>query len=317
MLQKIIYGAAILLIIQIALIATLNSRQSGSDIPDADSSFAEIAAQKVSQLIITGDEEESVTLTKDDSGWVIKDAYRAPADDNKVEELLARLASARKGLAIATTPGSAKRFKTADDEFERHVVISDQEKVVVDFYIGTSAGFKSSHVRKAGEDAVFTIGVGGYELSVKPSDWLDKNLAKIDKEKVKQIEINGLTLARSENSWVLTEPRSEEIDPDLSTSLLDSIARLTVQDVYNPAEVSPLFETDAVKQFVITFDNDDRVTYVFAEKDDNYVLKMSDSELYLKVMAWQVDDLMEFNLEKLTAHDSDQEAGADIPDPDR
>lgn len=89
-------------------------------------------------------------LEKSATGWILPETFSEPADAEQVDKLLEKLATVKQGLAVATTEGAPKRFKTAEDAFERHLVIKEGDNTVGDFYLGSSAGFRHSHVRKAG-----------------------------------------------------------------------------------------------------------------------------------------------------------------------
>ncbi|MDJ0622444.1 MAG: DUF4340 domain-containing protein [Desulfocapsaceae bacterium] len=313
MMKKMIYGGFILLLIQIGLAVIMFSGESGLEAETADQSFFEFSSDDITSLQITDNEDNMLNLVKADGRWVMKEASNAPADENLLTSLFDKLISARAGLAVATSAGSAKRFKTAKDEFERHVLLNAGEKTVADFYLGTSAGFRHSHVRKAGEDSVFSIPVSNFELSAQPSDWLEKSLARVEPEKLQRVEYGNFVLVKQEDGWKLNAPLSGEADPEQIEALLDALTGLTVRDVYAADEVSPIFAGDSDLSYRLIFTDDTEKDMKLAKYDDAYVLKMSDSDLFFKVESWQVDKISEFqaaSLIKEKGETADAEASA-------
>jgi hypothetical protein len=238
-------------------------------------------------------------------------AFSAPASKRQVDGLLQKLADARQGLAVATSKGAAKRFKTAEDDFERHVTLKQGDSVVGEFYLGTSAGMRNSHVRKADQDAVVSISVGSHEVDVETDSWLDRTLADLSKDDLKAVTLGDISLTRKEEGkekvWLLDGATKEETEKEAVDKLLNKVTAISVQSVLDPATSAELFTKDTTKdpavQFTVTKQDDSTVTYAFAKKDDKddyyFVLKMSNNELYFKVGKWLVDDLTEVKREKL------------------
>lgn len=306
MMRKMIYGAVVLLLIQVGHTVVMHSGDTGLEVATADTAFFEFNdVDDITAIQIADNEGDTLTLVKDDSGWGMQEASGAPADENQLISLLDKLASARAGLAVATSAGSAKRFKTEADDFERHVLLREGEKTIADFYLGTSAGFRHSHVRKAGDDSVFSLPVSNFEFSAKASGWLDKTLARVDREKLKRIAYDDILLVRENDDWVLSTPLTGEGDPEQIEALLDALTGLTVRDVYAAGEVSSLFTNGADIRYKLTFSDDSEKNMELAEYDDAYVLKMSGSDLFFKVESWQVEKISDFDLAKLIKRKSE------------
>ena len=316
MMKKTVYVLLLLLAIQVGLVVMMQTGDSDLDAESADDSFFSFTGENITSLLIRDNEGNNLTLSKSDALWRIEEAAAAPADASQLNALLDKLSSARVDLAVTISAGSAKRFKTAADDFERHVLLKAGEETVADFYLGTSAGFRHSHVRKAGEKSVFSLPVSDFEFSVQPADWLDNNLARIDRDALQRVEYEEVLLVREDDAWVLNTGHSGEADGEQIKALLDSLTTLTVQDIYPAEEVSSLFADETDLSYRLNFSDDTSKKMALAEYDDAYVLKMSDSDLYFKVESWQVDKIREFNLEKpiRIAAESTDTGTQDVPE---
>ncbi len=304
MMKKIIYVAAVLLVLQIGLtvaVHTQNTTNLASTAPDAP--FLSFDASTINSVEISGPKGEEVVLQKTDKGWIIPGTFSAPTGKNQVNDLLQKLGDARQGLAVATSKGAAKRFKTAKDEFERHIILKQGDKTVADVYLGTSAGLRRSYARIADQDAVVSIPVSDFDAVVDPDKWLDSTLSRLKKDDLKTVALADISLTKEEKDkekvWLLDGTAAEETDKEAVDKLLNKVTDISVQSVLDPATSTALFEKDPVVQFTVNKKDDSKVTYAFAKQGDSYVLKMSDNELYFKATSWQVKGLADMTREKL------------------
>jgi hypothetical protein len=308
MMKAIIFAAATLLVLQIGLTVAVHQQQAVNlESTAPNSAFLSFAPDSITSVVIKGTEQEELVLEKSDKGWIMPGAFSAPTSQGQVDELLKKLADARQGLAVATSKGAAKRFKTVEDDFERHIILKKGETVVADFYLGTSAGMRNTHARQADQQAVVSIAVSGHEVEADADSWLDRTLANLNKADLKAINLGDITLLQQEEDkkkvWVLDGASKEETEQEAVDKLVNKVTAISVQSVLDPEESAALFTKDPAVQFTVTRQDDSTVSYALAQKDDKeddyFVLKMSDNELYFKVGKWLVEDLTEAKREKL------------------
>jgi hypothetical protein len=308
MMKAIIFAAATLLVLQIGLTVAVHQQQAVNlESTSPNSAFLSFAPESITSVVITGAEQEELILQKNDKGWIMPGAFSAPVSGNQVDNLLQKLVDARQGLAVATSKGAAKRFKTAEDDFERHIILKKDDSVIGDFYLGTSAGMRNTHARLAGQKAVVSIPVSSHEVDADADSWLDRTLANLNKADLKAISLGDITLLQKEEDkkkvWVLDGASKEETEQDAVNKLINKVTAISVQSVLDPEESAALFTKDPAVQFTVTRQDDTTVSYALAQHDDKedeyFVLKMSDNELYFKVGKWLVEDLTEAKREKL------------------
>lgn len=300
MMRRIILAASVLLLIQIGLVVTLHINGSKTESSAVNTQFIAMDPDKVTNLTVSGTEEQQLVLENTDKGWILPNSYGAAADGSRIEELLQKLATVKQGLAVATSPEAAKRFKTAEDDFERHLVINEGGRIVADVYLGTSAGFRYSHVRKSDQDEITTIPVSSFEVEVKADQWLDKNQVHLKKEDVQKISLGDILLTRQEKNWLLSGVEPAKVKTDEVEKLLDKVSAVPVQSVLNPDDVSPLFDKEPAIRCTVNMTDNSEVVFTFVKSDDHHVLKTSNSDLYFKVNNWLVESLTGFTLESLT-----------------
>ena len=291
MLKRIILGAAALLAIQLGLVLYLqlfSSSQLYTGLPDT--AFLSFDPKAVTAVLITAGDGKTLTLEKNSAGWLMPQAYSAPADKKQVEELLDKVAKAKQGLALAATNEAAKRFKTAPEQFERHLVLKAGSTLVADFYLGSAAGFKQSYVRRAKSDEVFSIPVSSYEAEAEADKWLDKSLGRLKQDELSKLAIADIVLVRADKDWQL---EGGQADPEKLAKALEQLTGLNVQAVLDPATVAPLFQQPPAVQITATKQGGETVTLAVVKQDKYAVLKSSTSVFYFKIDNWQAEALLQ------------------------
>lgn len=313
--RRIIIAAAALLAIQLTLAVALNRIDTGNLPVSPATPLFSFAADSVTALEITGPEGERLVLQKKESGWVLPDSFAAPAADEQVTALLAKLADLKQGFTVATSNEAAKRFKVADDGFERHVVLREGDQVVGDLYVGSSPAFRQVHARAAGTDAVFIVALSNFDLETGADKWLDKTLFMFKAEDVDSLAFADFTLLKKDDTWQLENlEEGRQTDSEAADNLLNEAGNLTIQDVLDPQDVQVLFNdqpafADTVS-FTVSFKDGTRAEYRFAKSAaDYFVLKQSGRDQYFKVHTLPVENLLKYTREQLV-----KQEGSNSPD---
>jgi hypothetical protein len=301
--KKIIIIAAALLVLQIGLAVTLYVGDRGSATTTPHTPLLGFTVDAATAVEITGPENDRIVLQKIGTSWILPDSFAAPANTEQVRALLARLSGLKQGLAVATSSAAAKRFKVADDLFQRHVVIKTGDSVVGDLYVGTSPGFRQIHARKAGSEGVFAVELSTFEMETGADQWLDKNLFKIKEEDIDAINFAGFSLQKKGNGWQLADLREGQVtDIKAAGDLVTKVSDLTVQTILKPQDVEPLFAKAPALHYTITHKGGGTVDFRLVKAEgDYYVLKQSERDLYCKVHSLVVESLLKVSRDSLIA----------------
>ena len=301
--KKWIYTGSALLIFQCILAVFLfsNARDFSTFTPQAK--LLHFSPDEVDTILIAAEGGKKVTLSKvNGTAWVLPESFKAPADESKVDTLLRKLADLKQGLPVVTTKGAAKRFKVGDDNFERHVILKKGEQVVADFYLGTSPSFKKVNARVHDQLEVVSIPLSTYELEADADPWVDRGLAKTDKEKINSLSMPDITLTRQDKSWQLAGlTDKEKLKKDAVDKLIDDVSDLTVQGVLDPVANAGLFKANPALTFTLTLSDGSKITDVFAkpEKKSYYVMKRPGYDFLLKINTNSVDKIRKFGRNSL------------------
>ncbi|TKB27990.1 DUF4340 domain-containing protein [Desulfopila sp. IMCC35006] len=298
--KKMITAALALLLVQVGLVLVLNMGSKGIEANTPDTLFLNFSPDAVQSLQITDGEGKTIVVKKDPSGWLMPEHFSAPVSGNKVKALVEKLAGIKQGFIVATSTDAAKRFKVDAGNFADHVVLQGADKTLADFYVGTAPVFRQVHARRADSNAIITIALSSFELETAADKWLDTSVATIKDADLVGLSVGDIKLKKTAEGWQLEGLKEgEKINGKEVDALVTSACGLAVQDVLDPKQVAGLF-SNPVFGFTTVRKDGRNVEYLFGKgKDDYYVLKASDRNLYFKVHALPVENLQKMTREKL------------------
>jgi hypothetical protein len=294
--QKIITIAAVVLVLQLGIFAIVQFSGKGKDFQPPDTPFLQFIPDAVTSVEIIGEDTSKIVLERKEKGWIIPAFYSAPANADQVNSLLARILMLKQGFIVATSEEAVKRFKVADDSFVRHVLLKAGDKLVGDFFVGTSPGFRQIHARKAGTNNVIALALSTFELETSPDQWLDKNLFKVDLTDLETVSFANFVLTKKDSNWELEGlPEGRLTDTKAAADFISKVSNLSIQTLMKPQEAGALFNGSPVLQCTFGKKGGTKIELQLVKADgDFYALKRVDGDLYGKVHKIQVEALMKF-----------------------
>lgn len=260
------------LVVQLLLAAGIGwSRNSAGDdmVPQP---LLDFAAGDVNRIEID-DNTNQVILAKDGADWLLPARYGLAANRSRIERLLENLAELETGWPVATTSGSIDRLEVAADNYQRHLRLLQGDRLLGEYYFGTSPGLRQTHGRRGGEDAVYALAINNFDLPGDSNDWLDKTLLSLDSVTRISGADYALVPGPEEDSWRFdqVENGNQALDADKADRLVAAIADLRVLRV---ADALP----DVEPVEVTVSDAENSWTYSFYADDEKYYVKRHDMD---------------------------------------
>ncbi len=245
--------------------------------------------------IVISEADTEISLLQDDKQWRLASNGLLIAQE-KLTGLLDKLAGLKTTWPVASTPSSHERFEVAENQYRRKITLLSDGNTVAELYLGTSPGFKKSHVRMANADEVYALALNSYDLSIAENDWLDTSLLAVDL--VMRITAEGYTLVKQSDQWQL-QPSQEErqVLQDKVAQLAKAIANFNVQSVIaEPPEFAP------DKTMVIEVEASNGASYVFELLADNeqYYIRRTGIEAVFSLNKYEYDRLSVLSIDALT-----------------
>lgn len=265
---------------------------------------------RVVQMTVQDSDDNSVRLLNDSGIWVLPDAGDYPADAQKINAFLEKLAAVSTSSSVAQSPDSHLRLRVSEQGYERKVDLALEGGGHTVVYLGSSPNFGAIHIRLEGDTAVYmTTEVGAFDAGATPGAWIDPVYLRVPEEEVRAVTIDNSsgewTLVKvDEGTWSLTDLSSDEmVDQAQVTSLLSrvSVVRMTepVADQLSPAfgfdspsaEITIRTAEDTRRIRVGTLDSEGEAYYVKADQSP-YIVKVSAANLESLVTGGREDFLL-------------------------
>ncbi len=300
---KLQTGLSGLLVLQLLTAAALFWGQQQSGQPGKRLALLSFQAETLDRVVVS-DGEHSATLTKSGDAWILPNLQQLPADGDKLKDQLDKLQQLMTGWPVATTAASRQRFEVADDKFQRRLQLYHGDTPAGELLIGTSPGFRKSHVRRAGDDAVYAVKLNAYEWPAKDDDWLDKALLAAGG--IERIEGGDYAVEKQDGGWRLVgeqastasaEGQAPALDQEKTVQLASALGNLRVQSL---AATAPDFDAPDGKAAALKVSGEKAEhRYRFLHTGDNYYVKRDDRKPVFTISQFDFDRIAAVNRSQL------------------
>jgi len=223
-----------LLVVQLVVVAVLLFARGGFSEPETGPLLAfDVAA--IDGISIEEGKDQTLELRRGDAGWTVAGQIAAdpvPADDDKVADLLEKLAGLQAPWPVATTASARERFEVTDENRQRLLRLLTGDRTAAELLLGTSPGFRRLHVRLPGQDAVYEVDLSHFELSTSADEWIDRAVLAAEGEVSAVAREGKWRIARSDDGWMLDDGAA---DTAKAQDMADRFANLRVLGVAEPA----------------------------------------------------------------------------------
>ena len=301
----LVLALAAALVVQVGLALVLGGGRSLAPAPQ-DVALLDLDMNKVTELDIASADGATLVLKRGGDGWVLPALNDFPASATRVDSLLGDLDGLKRPLPVATSADARRRFKVADDAFERRLTLHAGGDAAT-LIIGDSPGFRRLFARVDGEDAVYDLRLALFDLSAQADDWIDRGQLQIDRGKISRIAAagpdggaeGGWALVRGEEGWSL-EGSEEAVDTAAADALADAVASVGYTGVLAP-DADADYDLDNPAR-VLTITNEGQTRhYRLAPIGDSgdYALKRDGDAYVYRIGAFEAETLVGTDRAKL------------------
>ena len=298
--KRIIGILAVIALIQVAL--TVKTWMGAPEL-QSHSRGSQLLSFKTSDIdtLQIQDSKSEVQLKKEENKWILADGF--PADVDKINGLLKKLSGLQYNLPVATSPKALARFKVAKDNFERHLQLMSNNKVMAELYLGTGAGARQSHVRSGQQESVYSVAMGSYDLPVTPEGWQDKKILQFKVADVTDMELEDLKLRRKPDAgkkkgtplWVDNSlPSGSAVNQQVANEGLSKLASLRFTRILGREEKPEYGLSEPLLTVNLIFKDGSRL-YTFSKIKDSedICLKVSDRDEYFQLASYLAKPILE------------------------
>lgn len=299
--NQILVGVlAVQVILAVVLLWPKGAQTSGSEPMFAD-------LDQVVEVRIEDKADSSVTLAKSGEVWVLSSADDYPTQENKVQDLLDKLAEFKTDRLVTQTASSHRRLQVAADEFVRRVTLIWADGTAKTFFLGSAPNYGVIHVRMDWQDEVYLVsGLSTADVGAGSGSWVDTLYLSIDEAQIFALTLenaNGvLTFTKGEGDvWSMAELGPEETLLDANiTTLVTRISSLRMVKPLGKQEQAA-YGTQTPNALVTVKARDaegNETTTILRigakdEETGNYVVISSVSPYYVQVSSYTVQDFID------------------------
>jgi hypothetical protein len=297
--RKLIF-LSLLLLIQLGLALGLSMNGQRLEAFNATEELLDFNPADSDQLVFKSLDGTDITLQKQADGWTLPDHFGAPADGQKVANLLQKLTDMRRPWPVAEKGATDNRFKVADDNFERMLSFMQGDKPFGVLLIGSSPGYRKVYARISGENTVYAVPFSSYQVSLKPEDWIDSQQLQMDASQISSVELPfGRLTRKGEKLQLDTLGENESTNEQKAGELIRKMANLTILDIVGKPE-QPLAQQVELS-FSLTLQNGKVRNYRLLKggEKEELLLQVSDQPYLYKVRPGLKNELLAYTRELL------------------
>ncbi len=244
----------------ILIIATLFSGPTDDEISGAGDNVYPELLSRVNDLtyIKIQTNKDTLTLTKDQDVWTVKEHDNYPAAIDKVRELVLGVGNLKRVEPKTRKPENYSRIGLQDVTQEgatstQITMIAGADKKLADLIIGDSkpakgdASQQSYYIRTIDDPQSWLVN-GKLPTQWEPKDWLDTDIVEIKRERIQQVKVNHqdgeLVYIHRDNpdmrDFILDslQPSEQLTAPYEVNNIATTFTKMTFDDVINAANAN-------------------------------------------------------------------------------
>lgn len=243
----------------------LGKTSSAEFVPEA---LLQFDSNKIDKLVIS-DPDKEIIISKNGYDWILA-KNKLAIEQSNLDRFMKKLEGLKTNWPVTTTSKSHERFEVTDQEYKRKISLYQEDKLITQVYLGTSPGFKKSHIRVDGQNDVYALGLNYYDVPITSKDWMDKSILGV--KAASSIKGDGFNLTKTGNEWKMDKPLKDKVvDQDKVHQFVNALGALKVQDIANEKQEFP-----KDKSIKFEVNNGERYLIHLMEEDGKYLVKRSD-----------------------------------------
>ena len=263
----------------------------------------DVQPEKVASIVISDGYGSSLTLTKQEDGWVIDPPENYPADPERIKSVLHKISHIEAARLVSTSKGSQGRLMVSDEKFNRRLKLIDKNGREQVLYLGTTQG-RGVYARSSdSDDVMFVNRLSSWEFATSPRSWWKSSVADVSPDALNQVEItnsNGTFKIHRDSKDMWVDASGNVLDQDKVKRLLLSVKNIRVSEYLSKKTDKKLDKTDAVLKLVPAKGSPIILEIGPEEKSERLVRASTDSHL-LKVQSSELKQVLEAKVQNLKA----------------
>ncbi len=232
------------------------------------------------------DQEKEIVLSKNGKSFLLSKHSEYPADTEKVNDLLYKLASIK--LDSEITDGDSKSFDLGDKEFKYEISLVDERgRPITAFRVGKSVKQKGHYLRFLKENKIY-LSESPIHFSVEPKNYVIKKLLTLNSE-VESLELTKKSQSLSfqtqegedkQKAWIAAGIPPKKLEISSIESYLTSLKGLELIQFYL-SDADEVQDLDLEAKIEVATENNLSYQLELLKKEDKYFVRMGVNPLQM------------------------------------
>lgn len=186
-----------------------------------------VSIEGLNTIVIQRQNDTTEIDIKDNNYQIVK-PVSYPGDSSTILYLLNSLNNLKLGEIISRRREKFNDFGVGDSGIK--IILKGKEETA--FYIGRYAGdYQNSYFRFDKDDKVYLAsGLSKHQVDIKPDDWRDKTILRIDKDLIEKITIDDKEIIKKDTLWLFGDRVIEKYKIDGVLHTLSNLRAIGFSD---------------------------------------------------------------------------------------
>ena len=304
--RMVIRVLAAALVLQIAVAAFVFWPEST---PEAGPIFPDVEQGSIASAKITGPDGGVIEVKRSSDGCVLPQADDYPCRTDRLNNLFDTLGGLVADNVVTRTSSSHLRLRVSPSKFERLMEFETDDGRTYKLFLGSALTVSASHVRADGRDEVYKVSeLTTSDAPVNSLGWIDTEYLFVPHSFLTTVTIDNskgrLELAKGDDGkWTMQGiEEGEELDQGRVNSLLTRAASVSLREPLGRQEIEEYGFGAPTGTYTLESRNDagtvETVTLtVGTAVEGGYLVKSSESDYYVLVSDFEVDDILQADRE--------------------
>ena len=293
---------AIALVLQVAMVAFVFWPESTTE---AGPIFPDVEPGSIARVKITGPDGGTIEVERGSDGCILPLADSYPCRTDRLNNLFDTLGALVADNVVTRTASSHLRLRVSPTRFERLLEFETLDGKAYKLYLGSALTVSASHVRADGRDEVYKVSeLTTSDAPVNALGWIETEYLFVPQSFLTNVSIDNslgqLELTQDgDGNWTVEGiEEGEEVDQARVNSLLTRAASVSMREPLGRLEIEEYGIGAPTGAYTLESRNDAgavaTVTLtVGAAVQGGYVVKSSESDYYVLVADFEVDDMLQ------------------------
>jgi hypothetical protein len=179
------------LLLGLSVFTYIQDHKRGSALVSGSDFIAGFDVSKVAKLVIKEGSGESVSLLKDGENFVLENHYSYPASNEKINDLLYKIANIQITQTVTEKKSAHKKFELTEDKSKIRVSGYDRTGIkTFDFLVGKKKRFNGNFIRFASKDPVYLSNKALFFSGEKDS-YIESEILNMDEKDFLEISLKS------------------------------------------------------------------------------------------------------------------------------